>query len=129
MNRLRPVGLVFLAGFALSVVSILVARPVSEGTAPAYLRGAPVAYAVDLARSDLGPAEADVLIIPDEPQIGPIHVVPFAYDWLFWSAVLSLVGLLYWIGRAALRVRATAARGSHPGPNTELSRIAGLLLS
>jgi hypothetical protein len=96
---IRGFAIAALVGMALTTASLLVTRPISGDGQPGALRGAPAAYLVDPAGAELGPADTDALIIPDQPVIGPVYALPAAYDWLVWSFVALLVLGAYSLAR------------------------------
>lgn len=111
MINARSIAVILVIGLLATTASLVVGRAISEPSGPpgGYLRGAPSAFLVDYDPSRISSDEAMELIIPERPRIGPVFLVPFAYDWLVWSAATVVVLGAAWIGR---RWRTTRTRGS-----------------
>lgn len=100
MTVLRWAVAIALISLLLTIASLAVARPVSEEANPTNLRGAPAPYIVDLGDDDLEGFEDDLIL---GSRIGPVYLLPAAYDWAVWSLATLLLAGAYLLGRRTLR--------------------------
>jgi len=107
MVSVRSVGLALAIGVALTLSSLLIRTPVmrDEDTAGERL-GVPSQW-VAAPNDDVGEEEASEWIIPEHPRIGLVFLIPFAYDWLFWTLVAATL-------LAVLSLRRRRNRGQPP---------------
>ena len=100
MVSLRSVGLALAIGLALTLSGLLIRTPVmrDENTAGERL-GVPSQW-VAAPNDNVGEEEASEWIIPEHPRIGLVFLIPFAYDWLFWTLVAAtLLAVLSFLRR------------------------------
>ena len=74
-----------------------------EGGAAGDLLGVPSHWVV-VPYGKVGEEVASEWIIPEHPRIGLVFLIPFAYDWLFWTlAAAMLLAVLSFIRRRRSR--------------------------